>query len=86
MMNYTLLPSGLRGGVQQWIEEGIQPGGFLSAVIENDLRESLGRAYETNRARIFEIVSFFYNEAPSPCWGSVKNARAWADKFERDWE
>lgn len=79
MINYDLLPESLQDGAQRWIEDHFPPGGFLQAVISNDLKESLGRADDNNREEIFRIVSFFYNEAPSDCWGSVEKLHLWCD-------
>ena len=81
-IDYTGLPKGLRGGTQRWIEAGIQPGSFLSAVIANNLKKALGHADASNQVAIFQIVSWFYNEAPGPCWGSVAAARKWASQYE----
>lgn len=77
-INYDLLPSHIRSGVKDYIENGHIPGDFLTAVISNDLSESFGRADETNREWLFDIVNFFYNEAPFDCWKSVTKMQAWA--------
>ena len=82
MIQYDMLPEHIRGGTQRYIENGITPGSFLTAVICNDLSESFGRADETNRARLFDIVSFFYNEAPGPCWGSRDKMDKWIAQFD----
>lgn len=76
-INYDKLPEGLRGCVRRYITERVTPGGFLQAVICNDLRESFGRADDINRACLFEIVCWFYNNAPGQCWGSPEKAKAW---------
>ncbi len=76
-IDYSLLPAHIRYGAQEYIERGHLPGHFLTAVIENNLKESFGKADETNHERMFDIVSFFYNEAPADCWGSVDRVRAW---------
>jgi hypothetical protein len=78
MPNYEIYPGNTAGGAKRWIENRIKPGDFLTAVIENNLAEALGRADEDNRAAIFKIVSWWYNEAPSPCWGSPEKVKAWA--------
>ena len=57
----------------------IPAGGFLQAVLENNLREACGRADDFNRERLFEIVSFIYNELPSQCWGSPAKVKAWLE-------
>jgi len=66
--NYTKLPEHISDGVQRYIEQGVIPESFLQAVIQNNLRESFARADKINIARMFDIVSFFYNEAPFNCW------------------
>ncbi len=76
-INYDLLPDHLRGGVREYIEHGHLPGHFLTAVIKNDLGNACNHADETNRLRLFDIVSFFYNEAPSDCWGTPSLMEAW---------
>jgi hypothetical protein len=81
MTDYSILPEHMREAAERWIENGIYPGSFLTAVIHNDLVEAVGRADFINRNRLHDIVSFFYNEAPSPCWGSPALAKAWHEKF-----
>jgi hypothetical protein len=76
-LDYTLLPEHLRGSMQRYIEHRIEPGGFLLALLSNDLREACGRADAVNRHLLFEIVTWLYSEAPSPCWGSPQNVIAW---------
>ena len=77
--NYEIYPGNTAGGAKRWIENRIMPGDFLTAVIRNDLTGALGRADEENRAAIFDIVSWWYNEAPSPCWGSPEKVKTWAN-------
>lgn len=77
-IDYGLLPAHIRSGVQVYIETGRLPGHFLQAVISNNLSTSFGLADEISRERLFDIVSFFHNEAPGPCWGSVEKMHAWA--------
>ena len=77
MYDYTKLPEHIRHGVKIYIEHGIEPGDFLTAVISNDLKGSFAVADEINRDRLFDIVSFFYNEAPMDCWGSRERMAAW---------
>ena len=73
------LPEGMHGGIERWIEPGIRPGSFLSAVLRNDLRTACEKADDTNRYLLFEYVSFFYNHAPSSCWGSPEKFAAWME-------
>ena len=77
MYDYDRLPEHMRGVMQRYIENKIPPGGFLTAVLENDLAGAFGRADHINRHRIYDIVSFLYNEAPRACWGSPEAVTKW---------
>lgn len=79
-MKYEQLPYGLVDSIQAYVETGRPVGSFLEAVISNDLSESFGRADHNNRHRMFDIVSFIYNEMPAPCWGSKKKYEMWIKK------
>ena len=78
-INYSLLPERLQSGVKRYIEQGIRPGDFLTAVICNKLWQSSILADDANIKRLFSIVNFFYNETPGHCWGSVKDMDAWIE-------
>tara|TARA_Y100000310_G_scaffold42170_1_gene39435 strand:- start:3001 stop:3273 length:273 start_codon:yes stop_codon:yes gene_type:complete len=80
MIKFDLLPERLRGGVRDYIEEGNPPGGFLTAVIQNDLMGSLRRADGSSRKHLFDIGFFFYNEAPGNCWGTPEIMAAWIEQ------
>jgi hypothetical protein len=78
--DYSGLPEHMQDGTRLYVEHGLAPGSFLTAVICNDLREAMSRADDINRARLFDIVSWFYNEAPAPCWGSPEKFAAWVEQ------
>ena len=63
--------------IDRYVEHHLQPGGFLRAVFENNLREALGRADSINRESLFDIVAYIYNECPFNCWGSPERVSAW---------
>lgn len=63
------IPAYMHGGIIRFYEEGIPPGDFLQAVINNDLREACARADDTNVRLLFNYVKWFYNHAPSGTWG-----------------
>ena len=71
-MDFSKLPERMHGGIRRYIEHGIPPGHFLTAIICNDLREACARADEENRGLLFEYVGFFYNHAPIGCCSSRK--------------
>jgi hypothetical protein len=63
--------------VSEYIENGRPLSNFLTAVVTNDLKESFGRADHINRRLMFDVVSWFWNYAPSECWGSKEKVAAW---------
>lgn len=75
--DWSLIPEHMRGGLRLYIEEGIEPGSFLTAVLCNDLRGAVGKADHINIHRIVEWMQFLYNHAPAGCWGSKENYEAW---------
>ena len=76
-INYERLPPHLQGGVQRYIEQGVPPGDFLTAVITNDLFLATSHADSTSLAALRDIVRFFYNESPSRCWGTPEKMKTW---------
>ena len=78
-ISYDSLPAHMRGGIQRYIEEGVPPGDFLTAVLSNDLKESFARADDKNIAAMFEWVSFLYNYAPIYCHGSKDKVEKWIE-------
>jgi hypothetical protein len=81
--NWGRIPERMRGGIERYISHGITPGDFLTAVIRNDLKEACGRADDENRYLLWDYVKFFYNEAPSECWGSEAKMSAWTAMHNR---
>lgn len=56
------------------------PGGFLTAVLKNDLAEACGRADYQNAVMLWQIVSYIWNELPAACWGSPQPVDAWLER------
>jgi len=77
---YPDIPDRLLKPLYGHIEHGCPTGGFLQAVLSNDLKESLGRADEESRMVLFDIVTFLYNNAPAPCWDSPEKVKVWQEE------
>jgi len=84
MVNYNRLPRGLVGGMKRYLEDGIIPGSFLRAVLENNLSESFAQADLENRARMHDIVMFLYNDIPMDAWGSPEKVQKWAEERQNE--
>ena len=63
--------------LRRYIDNRIEPGSFVRAVLENDLKTACSCADMVNRRKIFEYVEYLYQNAPSPCWGSPEKVDAW---------
>lgn len=71
------IPSHMHGGVERYIMKGIAPGGFLEAVLENNLFDAVSRADTENVDALKDWVLFIYNCVPSLCWGSRSTVTEW---------
>ena len=70
----------MAGGVERYIEQGIPPGHFLTALFANDLMEAFACADGNNRAAMWEWCVWLYNaRIPRDCRGSRENVQAWIE-------
>lgn len=74
------VPDHMRAGMARYVVLGILPGGFLRAVLSNDLMEAGRMADDENRRRLSNYVMFLINYAPSDCYGSPDAMQAWAKR------
>lgn len=74
------VPAHTMKALHKYINDQTPTGGFLKAVLSNDLKESVGRADDENLHNLPAIVAFLYNEAPSSCWGDKEKITAWLNK------
>jgi hypothetical protein len=86
MVDYTKVPVDyMRESVRLYVEDGIQPGSFLTAVICNDFAMAVVKADRQNGAALREWALFFLNEVPPTVWGSHDAMSAWLQfKNERN--
>jgi len=66
----------IRESLDSYVRYKVPCGSFLTADLGNDLKEALGRADLENRHKLFEIVSFMYNNLPHNIWGSKEKVAA----------
>lgn len=80
MVDYSKLPEHMQGAAKRYVEKGLPPGDFLTAVICNDLFGAVSHADEDNARALKEWVQFFYWEAPGGCWKSRDIMDEWIAK------
>lgn len=76
----TLLPEHMREGMQSYIEHGIKPGSFLTAVLSNDLMGAIGMADDVNVGKLHAYAVYLYSYAPRGSHGSPEAVKAWVAK------
>lgn len=69
------------GSLERYLNYGIMPGGFLTAVLENNLKEACARADYENRGNLYNIVGYIYNYIPYTAWGSPDAVRDFINGF-----
>lgn len=69
----------IKESLARYVEHHIPTGGFLEAVLTNDLVGAVGRADEGNYRTLKQIMCHVYNCLPSMCWGSPVKVQAWLD-------
>jgi hypothetical protein len=62
-----------------WVCHKLEPGGFVTAVLTNNLFDAVGRADSHNKGQLPLIVSFIYNHLPSGSFGSPEVMEQWRD-------
>lgn len=73
------IPFHTQDALNRYYEQGLMPGGFLTAVLCNDLFRAVSAADPYNIVALKDICMFVYNEMPAKCWGSAERMRAWTE-------
>ena len=77
-----MIPERTLEGLKRYVKDKIPPGGFLTAVLENNLLNSFQRADGENRQAIPEIVYYVRNHLPANCWGLPEKVKKWLKREE----
>ena len=80
--NYYI-PQRMIEPIKRYILQHQKPGDFLMAVLQNDLKNAVGRADDENIDQLPAYIALLYNEAPSQCWGSKKKVIEWLNKEDQ---
>ena len=69
--------------IARWVYHAYEPGGFVCAVLESNLRVAMARADKDNREAMHSIVMLLENYAPLGCWGSPSIVEGWRRQHEQ---
>jgi hypothetical protein len=79
--DYSLIPEHTRAALRRWVFCGIPPGGFLTAMLTNDLMGAIGSADSENIRAIPQIAMFIYNRLPALAQGSRERMEQWPERI-----
>ena len=71
------VPGHTLDALRRYVEDRIPTGGFLRAVLSNDLKGAFAQADGTNRAALYEIVMCCTWDIPGIAWGSREAYLQW---------
>jgi hypothetical protein len=71
------IPMRMRNSIELYVNYGVPPGDFLGGIICKDLPTCMDHADDENLWLIPLYYAWFYNEAPSWCWGTCDKMSRW---------
>lgn len=80
---YALVSERVKESLREYAENRRKTGGFLRAVLENDLSSAVAAADGENFPAIPQIAKWIYNKLPAASWGSPEDVDAWLEGEEK---
>lgn len=71
------VPEKMKAALRRYARTHSRVGGFLTAVLENDLVTAAGLADGGNRPALGPLALWVWNALPSECWGSAEKVESW---------
>lgn len=75
--DYSLIPDDTLESLTHYVNTGRDPGGFLTAVLANDLGKAVDRADNRNRYALVTLVIYLFNKVPVGAVGSYERVSDW---------
>ena len=82
---YASIPECTKYSLKMWVLYGQTPGGFVEAVLRNDLHGAFNNADSDNLAALELIMGWIHNECPGDCWLAPGNYPAPAEESTPHW-
>lgn len=84
--SYDNIPKATIAAIRKHADDGYDVGHFVTAVLENNLKEAINRADDSNIKCLRDIVRYCYWEITSICWGSPEKVAAWKELKQKERE
>jgi hypothetical protein len=78
--DYSLIPERVMNNLLAYVKGEEALGGFLYAVMTNDLFQAVGRADTEMKPLIPLLIHYIHWEIPGGCHGSPEHVKEWMDK------
>jgi hypothetical protein len=72
-----VIPERIERSIRSYVEHGVEPGGFVRAVLENDLQAAVQRADPDCFVALRSICHHIFNCIPEKAWGSRLKIAVW---------
>ena len=79
---YKNIPSYVITALEYYVSDRHSTGGFLNAVLTNDLFRAVGKADNESMKALRGIVTLIHCHVPAICWGSKERVRDWLNGVE----
>ena len=78
--NLNTIPEHLRDALVRYVLAGGETGGFLTALLQNDLMDAVALADPASRDGLRPLCIFLYNHTPKVCRGSFATMKEWRER------
>jgi len=75
-----MIPKLVKDIIDKYVQDGTDGGDFITAILENNLKETFIRGDDFNLMHLKDIMSYVYWETPANSWGSRERVREWQRK------
>ena len=72
-----MIPPRMHAALQRYVQKGIRPGHFLTALLANDFMGAYQYADDENIQLLPEYARIIYNDIPNACHGSYEIVERW---------
>lgn len=78
--SHPQLPDSWTQALERYTNERIETGGFLRAVLENDLRCAFKRTIPGSEHQLRALIDYCFEHLPRRAWGTPDAVRLWLEE------